>query len=48
MVTANGGNNGLREVLFSLKDLNSLVMLDSSTYWAACDFDTIILTETVE
>jgi len=44
-VTANGGKQWVTGGPLFVKDLNSLVMLDSSTYWAACDFDTIILTE---
>ncbi|CCU85161.1 Photosystem II stability/assembly factor-like protein [Mesotoga infera] len=45
VVTANGGKQWVTGGPLFAKDLNSLVMLDSSTYWAACDFDTIILTE---
>ena len=44
-VTANGGKQWVTGGPLFPKDLNSLVMLNSSTYWAACDFDTIILTE---
>ena len=45
VVTANGGKQWVTGGPLFAKDLNSLVMLDSSTCWAACDFDTIILTE---
>jgi len=44
-VTANGGKQWVTGGPLFPKDLNSLVMMDGSTYWAACDFDTIILTE---
>lgn len=43
-VTANGGKQWVAGGPLFWKDLNSLVMLDERTYWAACDFDTIILT----
>jgi photosystem II stability/assembly factor-like uncharacterized protein len=43
-VTANGGKQWVTGGPLFWKDLNSLIMLDNDTYWAACDFDTIIRT----
>jgi photosystem II stability/assembly factor-like uncharacterized protein len=45
VVTANGGEQWVTGGPLFPKDINSLVMLDKSHYWAACDFDTIIITE---
>lgn len=44
-VTANGGKQWVTGGPLFPKDINSVVMIDSSTYWAACDYDTIALTE---
>ncbi|TYB83870.1 MAG: photosystem II stability/assembly factor-like protein [Kosmotoga sp.] len=43
-VTANGGEQWVTGGPLFTNDINSLIMLDDSTYWAACDFDTIIRT----
>ncbi|MFO7881094.1 MAG: YCF48-related protein [Kosmotogaceae bacterium] len=43
-VTANGGEQWITGGPLFVKDINSLIMLDDSTYWAACDFDTIVRT----
>lgn len=45
VVTANGGEQWVTGGPLFSNDINSLVMLDSSHYWAACDFDKIIITE---
>jgi photosystem II stability/assembly factor-like uncharacterized protein len=43
-VTANAGKQWVTGGPLSSRDINSLVMLDHSNYWAACDYDSIIRT----
>ena len=45
VVTANGGSQWVTGGPLFPHDINSLVMLDKSHYWAACDFDKIIITD---
>lgn len=45
VVTANGGKQWVTGGPLFPHDINSLVMLDKSRYWAACDYDKIIMTE---
>jgi photosystem II stability/assembly factor-like uncharacterized protein len=45
VVTANGGEQWVTGGPIFRGDINDLVMIDSSTYWVACDLDQIFITE---
>lgn len=45
MVTANAGHSWITGGPVSNSDINDLIMLDYHTYWAACDYDLIFITE---
>ncbi len=44
IVTADGGNEWITGGPLSTRDINDLVMVSSTDYWAACDYDSIIRT----
>lgn len=44
IVTANGGKQWVTGGPLSTRDINDLVMVSSTDYWAACDYDSIIRT----